>query len=476
MDKILQSCQVNVDEDHPSYPKNAMHVYAQNEPAMIRNDKMLMDLEGTMYISKARDFKKDVQANIAAVKFSQNPKEYGNLLGVLGIKIGARVMLTLNVDVTDGLTNGAMGTVSNVVQKGDKISVILVQFDNPTVDQRAIARSQFKDIDSSPVPFYEFQKTFPINEKSFQGCRIQFPLFLSWAVSIHKCQGLTVDEIVVDMSRHKGPYQRGQAYVAFSRVKTLEKLHIINYCRKQIKVSPDVSEEMEQLRRHCIPPIPEPKVRHIDQNKSVAIAHLNVRNLMAKRYDITCDTDICRAGVICFTESHLSANDKLTPSVIGLCNNTEIYHCDRDNNGGGVVICVDSKYHPTVLCVGESGLELVGIQINIPDRVNIFCTYRPPTYNCETFLQKLCNVLDHYADNPLCIVGDFNEDILENSEKVIHKTFLNAGFTQYVKVPTRDSGTLFDHVYTGHIQDVETEVCDTYYSDHDAVYCYIQAC
>ena len=172
---------------------------------------------------------------------------------------------------------------------------------------------------------------------------------------------------------------------------------------------------------------------------------------MDKRYDITCDTDICRAGVICFTESHLSANDKLTPSVIGLCNNTEIYRCDRDNNGGGVVICVDSKYRPTVLCVSESGLELVAIQINIPDRVTIFCTYRPPTYNCETFLQKLCNVLDHYADNPLCIVGDFNEDILENGDKVIHKTFLNAGFTQHVKVPTRDSGTLLDHANTMHI-------------------------
>ena len=86
-----------------------------------------------MYISKARDFKKDGQANIAAVKFSQNPKEGGNLLGVLRIKIGAHVMLTLNVDVTDSLTNGAMGTVSNVMQKGDKISVILVRFDNPSV-------------------------------------------------------------------------------------------------------------------------------------------------------------------------------------------------------------------------------------------------------------------------------------------------------------------------------------------------------
>ena len=76
----------------------------------------------------------------------------------------------------------------------------------------------------------------------------------------------------------------------------------------------------------------------------------------------------------------------------------------------------------------------------------------------------------------MCIVGDFNEDILENGDKVIHKTFLNAGLTQHVKVPTRDSGTLLDHVYTHNIQDRETEVCQTYYSDHDAVYCHIQAC
>ena len=218
---------------------------------------------------------------------------------------------------------------------------------------------------------------------------------------------------------------------------------------------------MEWFRRQCIPPTPEPKIRQMDQNKSVAIAHLNVRNLMAKRYDITCDIDICRAGVICFTESHLCVNDKLTPSIIGLCDNTEIYRCNRENHGGGVVISVDSKYNSTVLCVSESELELVGIQINIPDQVNIFCTYRLPTYSFQAFLQKLYNVLDHYADNPLCIVGDFNENILENGDKVIHKTFLNAGFTQHVKVPTRDSGTLLDHVYTCNLQDVETEVCDT---------------
>ena len=67
--------------------------------------------------------------------------------------------------------------------------------------------SKFKHIDASAVPVYQVQVTFAVHGKSFQGYRIQFPLFLSWSVSIHKCQGLTLDEIVVDMTPKKGSYQ-----------------------------------------------------------------------------------------------------------------------------------------------------------------------------------------------------------------------------------------------------------------------------
>ena len=88
-----------------------------------RNNKMIQDVEGTMFTSTAKDFKKDVHSNVADVTFSTNPNETGNLLGVLQVKVGAHVMLT-NVDVTDCLTNGAMGTVPHVVCTGNKIDVI----------------------------------------------------------------------------------------------------------------------------------------------------------------------------------------------------------------------------------------------------------------------------------------------------------------------------------------------------------------
>ena len=67
------------------------------------------------------------------------------------------------------------------------------------------------------------QAVFPVNGKtSFQASQTQFPLVLSWAITIHKYQGLTLPEIVVDMTPSKGHYTVSQAYVAFSKVTQCE--------------------------------------------------------------------------------------------------------------------------------------------------------------------------------------------------------------------------------------------------------------
>ena len=168
-------------------------------------------------------------------------------------------MITTNIDVSDGLTNGAMGFVSNIVMDtlSQDIKAILVVFDNSDVGEDARSRSLYKHINANAVPITCGQKSFQLKDK--KSCQVtskQFPLTLAWAVTIHKCQGLTLPEIVVDMCPSKGQFSAGQAYVAFSRVCELCKLHIVNCTCTQICVSPNVAKEMARLRKNILPTMP----------------------------------------------------------------------------------------------------------------------------------------------------------------------------------------------------------------------------
>ena len=140
-------------------------------------------------------------------------------------------MITTNINVTDGLTNGVMGTVTNVVmdKRTGKIGTILVSFDSKDVGQEARHKSLYKRTKPNAVPYIKHKQHFHRQKTSYQATRTQFPLTLAWAVTIHKWQGLTLPEIVIDMTPAKGKFKPGQAYVAFNRVRTIHKLHIINY-------------------------------------------------------------------------------------------------------------------------------------------------------------------------------------------------------------------------------------------------------
>ena len=226
-DRILQSCELKLHANHENYPQDVMHVYAQNVHCDAWNENRLKLLPGKEFTNIATDSKKMTALNLQILQCLPIHVKQVICEKFLTVKINARVMITMNIDVADWLTNGAVGTVTNVVidQTTGKMSVILVAFDSEHVGQETRHTSVCISIHQNAVLIHCTHATFPIDKKaSFQATRTQFPLTLAWAVTIHKCQGLTLSEIVIDMTPTKGKFRPGEAYVAFSRVRTVEKI------------------------------------------------------------------------------------------------------------------------------------------------------------------------------------------------------------------------------------------------------------
>ena len=168
---MLQSYDLKVNEDDDSYPKDVTNVYAQNQYCGEWNNKRIASVQGDKYECVAFDSKKDHCTELTIIDVSLKPLKMGNLREVFHVKIGERVMLTTNIDVSDGLTNGAVRTVKYVITEEitKMVKAILVEFANTDVRQEAMSKSLYKHINSKAVPICKTQAIFPVNGKtSFQ--------------------------------------------------------------------------------------------------------------------------------------------------------------------------------------------------------------------------------------------------------------------------------------------------------------------
>ena len=68
-DIMLQACELKVGPDNETYPKQAMHVYAENVHCNVWNNFMLSMLPGQEFVIPATDGKRDVSTNLAKVQF-----------------------------------------------------------------------------------------------------------------------------------------------------------------------------------------------------------------------------------------------------------------------------------------------------------------------------------------------------------------------------------------------------------------------
>ena len=273
------------------------------------------------------------------------------------------------------------------------------------------------------------------------------------------------------MTPKKGQYTSGQAYVAFSRVRELNKLHIINYTHEQIQVSEHVAAEMDRLKKKTVPSIP--KIHVPDNSLCLSILHINIGGLKAKIEDVRQENLFQKVDVISFNETHLPHNVSLSYEFLGIPDDFIIFNHNHDGNGGGIALVMHKTLCPEELHVSCSS-EILAAKVARPFDVVLICVYRPPAKHICDFAKDLCSLVKRFNTNPVCIVGNFNEDIFVDNNCHCYTKLINLKLNQVVNIPTCDSGTLIDYMYISSHLTCRSTVTDCYFSDHDFVFGAIQ--
>jgi hypothetical protein len=150
-------------------------------------------------------------------------KKHAPIPDILTLKEGALIMLRQN-DPEGKWVNGSLGHIQKITET--YLTIRLINGKEITVE-----KVDFTLLDADGLPVVR---------------AYNFPIALAWAVTIHKAQGSTLDQMSVDL-RHL--WEPGQAYVALSRVRHSQGLFIEGWSPKSIKTDPAVIRFHEELEK-----------------------------------------------------------------------------------------------------------------------------------------------------------------------------------------------------------------------------------
>lgn len=185
-----------------------IHLTTTNQQADTINKTCLEELDSLEYSSLA-----EVDGNFNT--------EYFPTAEQLNFKIGAQVMF-LNNDSKNRWVNGSLGYIEKVSIENGRLKHLSVRLHS---DHRLVEVFPY----SWEIYKYKLEGHEILSEVI--GSFTQYPFRLAWAVTIHKSQGKTFDNVIIDIGR--GTFASGQLYVALSRCTSMEGLSLTQPIRKQ---------------------------------------------------------------------------------------------------------------------------------------------------------------------------------------------------------------------------------------------------
>ena len=457
-------------------PEDVLHVYATNEEVNGFNLTMLKRVCEDLVEIEAHDYTKDTTTGKLTLRKKPvlRSKSEG-LTSCLLLGVKARVMLTRNCNVDDGLVNGVMGHISHFVfsQKHSENTVIAVGviFDNVNVGKKSGKRTE-----NGNIVLIERVQEDILEKKTKAVVRQQFPLRLSWACTAHKVQGMTVDKVVVNLDR---TFSAGQGYVALSRVTSKEGLFIETNdpgsLLKKIYADPEVQSALQDMHLIGLPNFSS------SSEEDITVVLHNIQSLNKHITDLKRDIRFRKADVICLTETWLRSEQNTSAFTLSGfqfhhtaredsydCNSTELRKLQTAKGGGVAVYVNENKQEKTVILFSGKNVEGIGVDF-VTYNVVLLTVYRPSSYNVSSFLKNLKRMIDllRSPNRGLVCIGDFNEDA--GSTGPIQAFMNDNGLKQIVDFNTTEGATILDHVYISSSLQANVIKIPTYYSYHDAL-------
>ncbi|BDS12161.1 AAA family ATPase [Aureispira anguillae] len=178
-------------------------LYSHNHDVNRTNNQHLRALSG-----KTNTFEASTKGNKKLVDLLKNSVRAATSLY---LKVGAKVMFVKN-NYEQGYINGTLGKV--IAYSADNFPI--VELNNG------------QQITAEPVQ-WSIEDDLGKSLASFE----QIPIRLAWAITVHKSQGMTLDCAKIDLSR---TFEKGQGYVALSRLKNLDGLQLSGFNETALQV------------------------------------------------------------------------------------------------------------------------------------------------------------------------------------------------------------------------------------------------
>ncbi|XP_058821105.1 uncharacterized protein LOC131683287 [Topomyia yanbarensis] len=424
--------------------------------------------------------------------------ETGCLPYMVRLVLGMPYMVTTNVDVEDGLVNGAIGELKYVEYDEDdaheEIVKLWIKFDSDTIG--AVLRLKSRPLVYSKPGILQPDWT-PISRRSaniklsssIKCKRIQFPIVSASPLTVHNSLGGTFSEIVYDYDKSQ---DQQLVYVGLSRVTSLDGLYLTNsanafmFHHARGSKSPKMLElrsELQRLDNHRLRTLAE-QIMDVMQNSGCActLMTMNVQSLQAHSLDIATDRILTNVDVLALSETWLDNGTFV--EIVGF---KRIIQSKRVGARAAGIAIYQKDTIPTIAIphtidkLSASYDEQLGLADDVGDicaaeiivmdiRTLLISVYISPDSTTKQRKYFLTRNLMMYTrtDMPIVVTGDFNIDVSkpENTDFV---DFMKRGLKfDLASDPTQATtlgGTCLDLTFTRNIRATCKRYC-AYFSYH----------